>query len=65
MSLWVMLTRVLLNGTKEDIYAEVKRCMDIGKGCRFLHGCGNHIPSNTPVENAVYYNDVYEELSRR
>ena len=24
-------TRVLLNGTKDDIYREVKRCMDIGK----------------------------------
>ena len=24
-------TRILLNGTKEDIYQEVKRCMDIGK----------------------------------
>ncbi len=59
-------TRVLLNGTKEDIYAEVKRCMDIGKGCPgFFMAVGNHIPSNTPVENAVYYNDVYEELSRR
>ena len=26
---------------------------------------GNHIPANTPVENAVYYNEVYEELSKR
>jgi len=26
---------------------------------------GNHIPPNTPVENALYYNQVYEELSKR
>lgn len=59
-------TRALLNGTKEDIYAEVKRCMDIGKDCPgFFMAVGNHIPSNTPVENAIYYNEVYEKLSRR
>ena len=26
---------------------------------------GNHIPPNAPVENAPYYSQVYEELSRR
>ena len=26
---------------------------------------GNHIPANTPVENSIYYSEVYEELSRR
>ena len=59
-------TRILLSGTKEDIYNEVKRCMDIGKSCPgFFMAVGNHIPSNTPVENALYYNEVYEKLSRR
>ncbi len=59
-------TRILLSGTKEDIYNEVKRCMDIGKGCPgFFMAVGNHIPSNTPIENALYYNEVYEKLSRR
>lgn len=59
-------TRVLLTGTKEDIRAEVKRCMDIGKSCPgFFMAVGNHIPANTPVENALYYNEVYEELSQR
>ena len=24
-----------------------------------------HIPANTPVDNVLYYNEVYEELSRR
>lgn len=59
-------TRILLSGTKEEIRAEVQRCMDIGKSCPgFFMAVGNHIPSNTPVENALYYNEVYEELSRR
>ena len=60
-------TRILLSGTKkEEIYNEVKRCMDIGKGCPgFFMAVGNHIPANTPVENALYYNEVYEKLSRR
>ncbi len=59
-------TRVLLAGGKDDIYAEVKRCMDIGKSCPgFFMAVGNHIPSNTPVENAIYYNEVYDKLSKR
>jgi hypothetical protein len=59
-------TRVLLTGTKEEIRAEVKRCMDIGKSCPgFFMAVGNHIPPNTPIENALYYNKVYEEMSRR
>ena len=59
-------TRVLLSGTKDDIRAEVQRCMGIGKNCAgFIMAVGNHIPPNTPVDNALYYNEVYEELSRR
>ncbi len=59
-------TRILLDGSKEDIRAEVQRCMDIGKDCPgFFMAVGNHIPSNTPVENALYYNEVYEEMSKR
>jgi len=59
-------TRILLSGTREQIRAEVKRCMDIGKNCPgFFMAVGNHIPANTPVENALYYNEVYEELGRR
>ncbi len=59
-------TRILLNGSKDEIRAEVQRCMDIGKPCPgFFMAVGNHIPANTPVENALYYNQVYEELCRR
>jgi hypothetical protein len=59
-------TRILLAGRKPAIRAEVERCMAIGKGCAgFIMAVGNHIPANTPVEAAIYYNQVYEELSRR
>lgn len=59
-------TRVLLSGSKDEIYAEVKRCMDIGKKCPgFIMAVGNHIPANTPIENALFYNDCYNKLSKR
>ena len=59
-------TRVLLSGTREQIRAEVERCMSLGRDCPgFFMAVGNHIPSNTPVENALYYNEVYEELCWR
>lgn len=59
-------TRILLSGSREAIRAEVQRCMDIGKSCPgFFLAVGNHIPPNTPVENALYYNEVYEELGKR
>jgi Uroporphyrinogen-III decarboxylase len=59
-------TRILLSGDREAIRSEVKRCMDIGKDCPgFFMAVGNHIPPNTPVESALYYNQVYEEMSKR
>ena len=59
-------TRVLLTGTQDDVRAEVERCMSRGRDCPgFFMAVGNHIPPNTPVENALYYNQVYEELCWR
>ena len=59
-------TRILLRGSRNEIRNEVQRCMAIGKACPgFFLAVGNHIPPNTPVESAIYYNQVYEELSRR
>jgi uroporphyrinogen-III decarboxylase len=59
-------TRILLSGTKDAIRAEVKRCMDIGKKCPgFFMAVGNHIPANTPVDSVLWYNDAYEEMSKR
>ncbi|MDF1515320.1 MAG: uroporphyrinogen decarboxylase family protein [Anaerolineae bacterium] len=59
-------TRILLSGNKEAIRAEVARCMAIGKKYPgFFMAVGNHIPANTPVDSVLYYQAVYEELSRR
>ncbi len=59
-------TRILLMGSKEDIYNEVKRCMDIGKRYPgFFMAVGNHIPANTPIDNVLWYQESYEKLSRR
>jgi len=59
-------TRILLMGSKEEIRAEVKRCMDIGKKCPgFIMAVGNHIPANTPVENCLTYEEAYREMCRR
>jgi hypothetical protein len=40
--------------------------MSVGKRCPgFFMAVGNHIPADTPVQNALYYNEVYQELSNR
>lgn len=58
-------TRILLSGSQDEIRAEVQRCMALGRHCPgFFMAVGNHIPPNTPVENALYYNQVYEKLCR-
>lgn len=59
-------TRILLRNDRQAIRTEVERCMDIGKKCPgFFLAVGNHIPPNTPLEAALYYDEVYRELSKR
>jgi len=59
-------TRTLLSGRRDRIRAEVERCISAGKNCPgYFMAVSNHIPPNTPVESALYYNQVYEELCRR
>ena len=59
-------TRILLFGSKDQIRAEVERCISLGRDCPgYFLAVGNHIPSNTPVENVLHYNEVYESLCRR
>jgi hypothetical protein len=59
-------TRVLLMGSKADIRREVERCMVLGKECPgYFMSVTNMIPHNTPVENALYYDQVYRELCWR
>lgn len=58
--------RVLTFGSRDAIRAEVERCMRAGKGCPgYFMGISGHIPANVPVENALYYDEVYRELRRR
>jgi len=58
--------RPLTFGTKDDVRAEVQRCMSLGRECPGYFMCINgHMPPNIPVENALHYYDVYTELSRR
>ncbi|MEI6512717.1 MAG: uroporphyrinogen decarboxylase family protein [bacterium] len=58
--------RILTWGSKPQIRAEVERCMAAGKNCPgYFMCCSGHIPANVPVESALYYNQVYEELSKR
>jgi len=58
--------RPLTFGTKDDVRAEVERCINLGRDCPGYFMCiSGHIPPNIPVENALYYYDVYCELSRR
>ncbi|MDF1513484.1 MAG: uroporphyrinogen decarboxylase family protein [Anaerolineae bacterium] len=59
-------TRILLTGTREAIKREVERCLNLGRPCPgYFMGVTNMIPANTPIENALYYNEVYQSLSRR
>ncbi len=59
-------TRILLTGDRDAIRREVQRCMDLGRGCPgYFMGVTNMIPANTPVESALYYDEVYQELSHR
>ncbi|MFW5858342.1 MAG: uroporphyrinogen decarboxylase family protein [Planctomycetota bacterium] len=59
-------TRILLSGDRAAIRAEVERCVAIGRDCPgFFMAVGNHIPPNTPVENALYYEEVFDELRTR
>ena len=59
-------TRILLHGSRDDIYREVKRCMDIGKKYPgFIMAVGNHIPANTPVDSCMWYNEFCRQLGKR
>jgi len=58
--------RILTFGTKEDVEKEVKRCIEKAKHCPgFIMAVGNHIPSNVPIENALYYFELVREYGRR
>jgi len=59
-------TRILTFGTREQIFREVRRCADIGRGCPgYFFAVGNHIPHNVPLKNALYYLNLIKKLGRR
>lgn len=59
-------TRILTFGTRDDIRREVKRCLDLGRGCPgFFMAVGNHMPPNIPLDNALYYLECMREMSAR
>jgi len=58
--------RILTFGTKEQVYDEVKRCMDLGRDCPgYFFAVGNHMPPNIPIENAEACMDAYWEMRKR
>jgi hypothetical protein len=57
-------TRVLLGGDRAAIRREVERCMTLGRACPgYMMSVTNMIPANTPIESALAYNEIYQELS--
>jgi len=58
--------RTLTFGTQEDIRAEVDATLALAKPCPgFMFAVGNHIPSNVPVENALFMFNYLRERWRR
>ena len=50
--------RTLTFGTLTQIQAEIDATLRLAEQCRgFMFAVGNHIPSNVPVENALFYFD--------
>ena len=50
--------RTLTFGTHEQIRHEIDRTLELARGCSgFFFVVGNHIPSNVPVDNALFYFD--------
>ncbi len=50
--------RTLTFGTTNDFKAEIDSTLELTHGCRgFMFAVGNHIPSNVPVDNALFFFD--------
>lgn len=50
--------RTLTFGTKDEIKAEIDATLALAMDCPgYMFAVGNHIPSNVPPENAIYYFD--------
>ncbi len=53
--------RTLTFGTQDEIRREIDATLDLAFDCPgFMFAVGNHIPSNVPVENALFYFDYLQ-----
>jgi len=58
--------RTLTFGTKEEIRAEIDATLELALNCPgFMFAIGNHLPSNVPVENALFYFDYLKQNWQR
>ena len=58
--------RTLTFGTKDDIKAEIDATLELALDCPgFMFAVGNHIPSNVPVENGVFYMEYLRDNWKR
>ena len=58
--------RVLMSGTRDDVWAEVERCANLGRDCPgYFFAVGNHIPWNIPIENIEVYAEAIKVLGKR
>jgi hypothetical protein len=58
--------RTLTFGKPEDIKREIDATLALAKDCPgFMFAVGNHIPSNVPVDNALYYIDYLRSNWKR
>ncbi|HEY3291467.1 MAG TPA: hypothetical protein VGK87_15155, partial [Anaerolineae bacterium] len=58
--------RTLTFGSKQDIKIEVLETAKLAQKCPgFVFAVGNHIPSNVPVDNALYYYDCLQKIWKR
>ncbi|MFO8007953.1 MAG: uroporphyrinogen decarboxylase family protein [Candidatus Brocadiia bacterium] len=58
--------RTLTFGTREDIAAQVDATLELAGDCPgFFFAVGNHIPSNVPVDNALFYFDYLSSRWQR
>jgi hypothetical protein len=54
--------RTLTFGTPEQIRAEIDATLALARDCPgFMFAVGNHIPSNVPVDNGLFYMDYLRE----
>ncbi len=59
-------SRILQNGTPDQIRADVKRCADLGRDCPgFFFAVGNHIPFVVPIPSVECYLEAIDEMGRR